>query len=538
MSGTGSADVGGRYDLVREIGRGSTAVVWQGRARETGVRVAVKVLRPELAADHDLVTRFVAERSLLMAVDQPNLVRVRDLVVSGEVLALVSDFVEGTSLRELVDQGPVTAAESARIAGQVAAGLRALHEAGIVHSDVKPENILIPAGEAKLADLGVAWLMRTACPTGRQAGARPLLGTPGYVAPELAIGAAPAAPADIYALGVVLYEMLTGRPPGVVDAGRPRGRRTQGETDRRAIPDVPRDLWRVVGRCLRAEPTARPTAADLAEFLSVGGHVRSTRRTEGVGHPRGFRVNGAGSRWSEAVATSAGPDGDDPPGDEATERPTIHHAELAPAEDVGPSRDSSVRRILLAAAGAATVGCVAVLGVEIASPHPLSGDPTVTAAAVAGSATPADTGERYEAPTGWLCPAPAAVSVAGSVVEVQPCLAADRTTVRATVRSAVSTAVSTAMSAPAADGLRVTLRLVDIAAGTMPLAEQRCLVASSAGGTCPEISVAAVPGAAYRAIAVVAAAGRIRSSFAKESTLTTPIVQNRGAQDRHRTRTR
>jgi serine/threonine-protein kinase len=209
-----SVPLGSRYELDAPVGRGTTGQVWTGRRLGDGQRVAVKVLRSDLATDPDIVARFLQERAVLMGIVNANVVRVHDLVVEGDTLGIVMDLVEGPSLRALLDRdGPLAPALACTLVSQVCQGLAAVHAAGVVHRDVKPENVLVDMSVpgwpvAKLTDLGIAHLAH-----GRSfTQALGMVGTPLYMAPEIGDqGASPAS--DIYSAGVVLFEAITGHPP-------------------------------------------------------------------------------------------------------------------------------------------------------------------------------------------------------------------------------------------------------------------------------------------------------------------------------------
>ncbi|MGW0859432.1 serine/threonine-protein kinase, partial [Streptomyces sp. NPDC002690] len=210
-------NIGSRYTAHQILGRGSAGTVWLGEGPEGPV--AIKLLREDLASDQELVGRFVQERTALLGLDHPHVVAVHDLVVDGNDLALVMRLVRGTDLRTRLDRERRLAPEAAvAIVADVADGLAAAHAAGVVHRDVKPENILLdmegplgPGGShpALLTDFGVAKLIDTPLRTR----ATRIIGTPDYLAPEIVEGLPPRAAVDIYALATVLYELLAGFTP-------------------------------------------------------------------------------------------------------------------------------------------------------------------------------------------------------------------------------------------------------------------------------------------------------------------------------------
>ncbi|KPI06984.1 serine/threonine protein kinase [Actinobacteria bacterium OV450] len=269
--------IGSRYTAHQILGRGSAGTVWLGEGPEGPV--AVKLLREDLASDQELVGRFVQERSALLGLDHPHIVSVRDLVVDGNDLALVMDLVRGTDLRTRLDRERRLAPEAAvAIVADVADALAAAHAAGVVHRDVKPENVLLdmqgplgPGGShpALLTDFGVAKLIdsprrasagRATAPTTR------IIGTPDYLAPEIVEGLPPRAAVDIYALATVLYELLAGFTP--FGGGHPGAvlRRHVTETVV-PLPGIPDELWQLIVQCLAKAPASRLRASELSARL-------------------------------------------------------------------------------------------------------------------------------------------------------------------------------------------------------------------------------------------------------------------------------
>ncbi|MFE0012660.1 serine/threonine-protein kinase, partial [Streptomyces erythrochromogenes] len=269
--------IGSRYTAHQILGRGSAGTVWLGDGPDGPV--AVKLLREDLASDQELVGRFVQERSALLGLEHPHVVSVRDLVVDGNDLALVMDLVRGTDLRTRLDRERRLAPEAAvAIVADVADALAAAHAAGVVHRDVKPENVLLdmqgplgPGGShpALLTDFGVAKLIdsprrasagRATAPTTR------IIGTPDYLAPEIVEGLPPRAAVDIYALATVLYELLAGFTP--FGGGHPGAvlRRHVTETVV-PLPGIPDELWQLIVQCLAKAPASRLRASELSVRL-------------------------------------------------------------------------------------------------------------------------------------------------------------------------------------------------------------------------------------------------------------------------------
>ncbi|GAA0923679.1 serine/threonine-protein kinase [Streptomyces thermoalcalitolerans] len=262
--------IGSRYTAHQILGRGSAGTVWLGEGPDGPV--AIKLLREDLASDQELVSRFVRERTALLGLEHPNVVSVRDLVVDGSSLALVMDLVRGTDLRTRLERERRLAPEAAvAIVADVADGLAAAHAAGVVHRDVKPENILLdmrgplgPGGShrALLTDFGVAKLIDTP----KRTRATKIIGTPDYLAPEIVEGLPPRAAVDIYALATVLYELLAGFTP--FGGGHPGAVLRRHVTEAVApLPGIPDELWQLLVQCLAKAPASRLRASELAARL-------------------------------------------------------------------------------------------------------------------------------------------------------------------------------------------------------------------------------------------------------------------------------
>lgn len=293
--------VGSKYLLEEPLGRGATGTVWRARQRETagaeaavagqpGETVAIKVLKEELANDADVVMRFLRERSVLLRLTHPNIVRTRDLVVEGDLLALVMDLIDGPDLhRYLRENGPLTPVAAALLTAQIADALAASHADGVVHRDLKPANVLLDerdgAMHPMLTDFGIARLADSPGLTRTHE----FVGTPAYVAPESAEGRPQTSAVDIYGAGILLYELVTGRPPFAGGTALEVLHRHLSEEPRRP-GNVPEPLWTVIERCLRKNPDQRPSAVSLARALrtvgaGVGVHANSAQiaAAEGVG---------------------------------------------------------------------------------------------------------------------------------------------------------------------------------------------------------------------------------------------------------------
>ena len=206
----------GRYEIEDLLGQGGMARVFRGQDKVLGRTVAVKVLSPQFAGDDQFVARFRREAQAAAALNHPNIVSVYDTGDQGDVHYIVMEYVEGRTLRDVIRQdGPLLPERASEIAQAVARALAAAHEGGLVHRDIKPGNIMLTRdGEVKVMDFGIA--RSSTGDTLTQTAA--ILGTASYLSPEQAQGAAVDARSDIYSLGCVLYEMLTGRPPFTGDS--------------------------------------------------------------------------------------------------------------------------------------------------------------------------------------------------------------------------------------------------------------------------------------------------------------------------------
>src|SRR5215217_4096646 len=202
-----------RYRLDREAGAGGMATVYLAQDIRHGRPVAVKVLRPELAAVIG-AERFLAEIKLTANLQHPHILPLFDSGAADSYLFYVMPFVQGETLRDrLTREKQLPVADAVRIAGEVASALDYAHRQGVVHRDIKPENILIHDGQALVADFGIA-LAASKASGARMTETGMSLGTPHYMSPEQAMGEREiTARSDVYALGVVTYEMLVGEPP-------------------------------------------------------------------------------------------------------------------------------------------------------------------------------------------------------------------------------------------------------------------------------------------------------------------------------------
>ncbi len=255
--------VADRFRIVRLLGMGGMGVVYHAHDTELDVDVALKLLRPELASRPDAFERFRQELLLARQVSNPHVVRIHDLVRHGEVWLISMDFVPGQSLERLLDtKGSLPPEDAIGIVRQLALGLAAAHQRGVVHRDLKPANVLISEdGEARITDFGVA---RSAGSTGITVSGV-IIGTPEYLSPEQARADPVDGRSDLYALGLIFFEMLTGTLP--FRGGTPAEMLAQRIVRDPPLPDtlkpdLPRFAVRLCARLLELKPSRRFQSAD------------------------------------------------------------------------------------------------------------------------------------------------------------------------------------------------------------------------------------------------------------------------------------
>jgi eukaryotic-like serine/threonine-protein kinase len=258
-----------RYEIDTVLGQGGMAKVFLGTDRVLGRTVAVKVLSPQFAGDDNFVSRFRREAQSAAGLNHPNIVSVYDTGNQNDVHYIVMEYIEGRTLRDVIrEEGPLHPQRAIEVGEALARALAAAHEAGLVHRDVKPGNIMFTRdGEVKVTDFGIA---RTSSgDTLTQTAA--VLGTASYLSPEQAQGTSVDARSDVYSVGCVLYEMLTGRPPFTGDSPVSIAYKHVKEDPvppARLNPDIPSPLEAVVMKCMAKNPENRyQTANELREDL-------------------------------------------------------------------------------------------------------------------------------------------------------------------------------------------------------------------------------------------------------------------------------
>jgi serine/threonine-protein kinase len=278
-------DLADRYEKERALGKGGMAVVFLARDKKLDRRVALKVLSPEIASP-TARERFLREIRITARLQHPNILPLIDSGLAGGLAYYVMPYVEGDSLREHISfQGKLTGFAAARLARGVARALSHAHAQGVVHRDIKPENVLISSGQAVVADFGVAHAM-AGC--GAQDGtltmAGSAIGTPAYMSPEQAEGRSDLdGRSDVYALGCVLFEMLTGRPPfvGATPSSVMNQHLVTPPPPLRGLnAEAPEALAAIVDRALRKRPEERFESAEaMGEALDLVEAGEAVRRS-------------------------------------------------------------------------------------------------------------------------------------------------------------------------------------------------------------------------------------------------------------------
>ena len=321
----------GPFEVLEPLGAGGMGEVYRARDSRLGRIVAVKVLRPDLAADPDRIERFEREARAASALNHPNIVTIYDVGVEGGMSYIAMEWVDGSALRDLVARAkPQAIPTVVSVGAQIADGLGVAHSAGIVHRDLKPENVMVTAdGLVKILDFGLAKLVapgdeamsQLATESGGTA-AGVLLGTVGYMSPEQAAGRVVDHRSDQFALGVILYELATGVRAFKRDsAAQTLAAIIEDEPEPLEVrnPQVPSQLSRTIARCLSKKPadryeSTRDLAHDLRDLVREGSTSRvatvPARRSIGMAAAVGAMVVllgvAAGGWW---IARSRGTNG-------------------------------------------------------------------------------------------------------------------------------------------------------------------------------------------------------------------------------------
>src|SRR5438552_5584703 len=286
----------GRYRVESLIARGGMATVYLGTDTRLERTVALKIMHAELANDEDFVRRFVGEARSVAQLSHPNVVTVYDQGADGKIRYLAMEYVRGRTLRDLLNsRGRLSPQEALDIMAGVLAGLAAAHDAGIAHRDVKPENVLLAdSGVVKVADFGLARLLAGV----RQTKTGMIIGTAAYLAPKQVAGAASDARSDVYAAGVMLFELLTGRQPHTGDTPLAVAYKHVNDVvppPSAVVPGLPPALDTLVALATSRDPELRP--GDAGQFL---------RAAAGIRH--GLLLDGAAAQAASGFPVPAGAD--------------------------------------------------------------------------------------------------------------------------------------------------------------------------------------------------------------------------------------
>ncbi len=358
-----------RYELHEMLGEGAFGRVYRGMDRRLGRAVAVKVIKPWWAEDSAWVERFEREARLLARVNDPGVVQIFDIGHAEEGPYYVAELVEGESLAERLRSGPLSPEEARSVAEQLCRSLASAHREGVVHCDVKPANVLLGAdGSVKVGDFGIARLAEGTS----QVPSPTIAGTPRYMSPEQARGRPPTAATDVYSVGVVLYEMLAGRPPFEDGSPVELGLRHLEDPPPPLPPTVPSRLDEVVQRALAKDPSERyPDAGAMADALDPSRApgagqaalvpaphparegVPQEARPAGTGAPRPAGTEALARALASESQTGA-------PDASATSAPTVARTRVQPGGRAQAQRElhppMRARRLIAALAGVLLLG--------------------------------------------------------------------------------------------------------------------------------------------------------------------------------------
>src|SRR5260221_10836959 len=294
----------GSYEIVERLGGGGMAVVYRAVQQPLGREVALKALSPELFQDDGFVKRFETEAKTLAKLDHPNILPIYDFEVTDGVTFLTMPLIRGGTLRDILNRGPLDTLTAWRYLREIGDGLQHAHDAGIVHRDLKPTNVLIHSdGRAMLADFGLA---RGAGQPTHLTTIGLAIGTPGYMAPEQVMGHDVDRRADIYAMGVLTFEMLTGRLP-FIGANRME---VAYSTVNAPIPSaaklnvvLPDELDVLLAKVLAKDPVQRPQSVkDLLAQMAKLPQRRATTAPAAAGNVRPAAASGPSPQPAETAA--------------------------------------------------------------------------------------------------------------------------------------------------------------------------------------------------------------------------------------------
>ena len=272
----------GRYRLVAQQGSGGMAVIYKAIDQELGRTVAVKILRPSLTSDPEFLRRFKNEARNVANLAHPNIVTVYDVGSDGPTHYMVMEFIDGSDLKKRIRRdGALPVDEAVDLSIQIADGIGYAHRAGLVHADVKPQNVLLTSSQqVKVTDFGIAQALSDHTTAERQ---QVVWGSPHYFAPEQARGDKPTPASDVYSIGIVMFELLTGQLPYTGSNQQELAMahiRNEIPHVSEIAPHIPQELDRIVYKLMSKEPSSRYRMADQLRQILANYRERGQRYTQ------------------------------------------------------------------------------------------------------------------------------------------------------------------------------------------------------------------------------------------------------------------
>ena len=272
-----------RYKVISQIGSGGMALVFKAQDLSLGRMVAIKVLRERFTGDAQFLDRFLHEARAAANLAHPNIVTVHDFGEDAGRYYMVMEYIEGQNLKSILhNSGPFSVDRTLDFTTQICAGVGYAHRAGLVHCDIKPHNVLVtPEGKVKVTDFGIARALISIKPNEQN---EIVWGSPQYFSPEQAAGESPTPASDVYSIGIVLYEMLTGRLPFQAESPQALAMmHLRDEPPPLSLynPAVPEALERIIRKVLAKEPAARYRTADQLGHILLSYKDRGTEMTAG-----------------------------------------------------------------------------------------------------------------------------------------------------------------------------------------------------------------------------------------------------------------